>query len=122
MDKFDKALPEEKRAQYRQEKEARNLRTAKSIALASATLAVVATITKTFSGNAYFLTLVQIITVSLALAGLISILIPVMTARITQLSERQQNYLRNRLGRALLISGGFLLFLTLCLALALVFR
>lgn len=122
MDKFEKALPEEKRAQYRQEKKARNLQTAKNITLASVTVAVVATVWKTFSGSTYFPTMVQIIAVGFAMAGLISILLPAIEARINRLPEHQHKRLQIWLGRALIISGSFLLFLTLCLALALIFR
>ena len=82
MDKFEKALPEEEREQYRQEKKARNLRAAKNITLASMTVAAVTTVAKAFIGSAYYLTLMQIIAVSVAVAGLIQVLIPVAVAKL----------------------------------------
>ena len=82
MDKFEKALPEEEREQYRQEKKARNLRAAKNITLASMTGAAVTTVAKAFIGRAYYLTLMQSIAGSVAVHGLIQGVIPVAVDKV----------------------------------------
>ena len=46
------------------------------------TVAAVTTVAKAFIGSAYYLTLMQIIAVSVAVAGLIQVLIPVAVAKL----------------------------------------